>query len=107
MVVRKKRTVRESSKGPPMGHKPKYELKEFTRRGDSIYKDRIEPTLSPKDKGKYVAIDIETGEYEISRDSMKATMKLYDRIPNAQPWMVRVGYAFVVKFGRHVRASKP
>ena len=43
-------------------HARKYPLEEFARRGDAIYKERIEPLLSLKDRGKFVAIDIETGE---------------------------------------------
>jgi len=88
-------------------HARKYPLKEFAARGDAIYKERIEPLLTSKDKGKFVAIDIETGEYEIARDRMLATDRLYERLPDAQPWMVRVGYAYSVKFGyrKHVKES--
>lgn len=40
----------------------KEEKEEFARRGDAIYEKKIRPHLKPGDKGKYVAIDIETGE---------------------------------------------
>lgn len=85
---------------------PRYSLEEFARRGDAIYREQIEPRLTSKDKGKFVAIDIETGEYAISRDSMMATKKLYARIPDAQPWMVRVGFEFVHRLGGHRRVVK-
>jgi len=84
----------------------RYPLKEFSRRGDELYKNRIEPLLSPKDKGKFVAIDIETGEYEMARTRLLATDRLFARLPDAQPWMVRVGFPFVVKFGYRVQAKR-
>ncbi len=85
---------------------PRYPLEEFARRGDAIYREQIEPQLTSKDKGKFVAIDIETGVYAIARDSMIATKKLYARIPDAQPWMVRVGFEFVHRLGGHRRVVK-
>jgi hypothetical protein len=75
-----------------------YGKEEFARRGDAIYK-RILPKLSPKDVGKFLAIDIETGESEIAADEMKAGDKLLARIPEAQIWMVRIGYAATHSFG--------
>ncbi len=107
MTVRRK--VRDEQAAETKSHArrmPRYSLEEFARRGDAIYKEKIEPALSPKDKGKFVAIDIETGEYEIGRDSLKTTLRLYDRIPDAQPWMVRVGYAFVHRLGGHRRVVR-
>ena len=99
------RKTETNEKASAIRRLPRYPLVEFSRRGKAIYKERIEPLLKPGDKGKYVAIDIETGEYEIARDSMSATDKLYARLPDAQPWMERVGHSAVVRFGRHVRAA--
>jgi hypothetical protein len=87
--------------------KPRYSKEEFARRGDALYK-RLLPRLSPKDVGKFLAIDIETGEYEIAADEMKAGDKLLARIPEAQIWMVRIGYAATHSFGsRQVRQELP
>lgn len=49
--------------------------------------------------GKIVAIDIETGEYELADDTMIATQQLYKRLLDAQPWVVRIGYRAVHRFG--------
>jgi hypothetical protein len=88
--------------------KPRYSKEEFARRGDAIYEKDILPKLTAKDVGKFLAIDIETGEYEISAGELKACHKLRKRIPDAQIWMVRVGYASVHSFGgRQVRQELP
>lgn len=73
----------------------------FAERGDAIYEKEIRPRLGPKDKGKFLAIDIETGAYEMSREELRACEKLRARIPDAQIWMVRVGFRAVHSFGGH------
>jgi hypothetical protein len=91
-----------------MDVKPRYSKEEFARRGDAIYEQDILPKLSAKHVGKFLAIDIETGEYEIAADEMKAGNKLRARIPGAQIWMVRIGYASTHSFGgRQVRQELP
>ena len=78
--------------------KRRYPKEEFARRGDEVY-ERIRRQVEPKNKGKFCAVDIETGEYEIADDELEACDKLYARIPNAQPWLVRIGYRYVHRFG--------
>jgi hypothetical protein len=86
----------------------RYSLEEFARRGDAIYEKEILPKLTAKDVGKFLAIDIETGQYEIAADEMRAGDKLLARRPEAQIWMVRVGYAATHTFGgRQVRRDLP
>jgi hypothetical protein len=88
--------------------KTRYSKEEFARRGDAIYQKEILPKLTAKDRGKFLAIDIETGEYEMSRDEMRAGDKLLARLPEAQIWMVRVGYATTRSFGgRELRTKLP
>jgi hypothetical protein len=87
---------------------PRYTKEEFARRGDAIYEKEILPKLTAKDVGKFLAIDIETGQHEIAADEMKAGDKLRRRLPDAQIWMVRVGYAATHSFGgRQVRQELP
>jgi hypothetical protein len=63
----------------------------FAERGEAIYEKEIRPLLNSKDKGKFLAIDIETGEYEVARDDMRTCDELRARIPDAQVWLMRVG----------------
>ncbi len=71
---------------------PRYSNEEYARRGDAIYERDIKPKLKPEDHGKYVAIDIETGEYEIDADDDTVGDDLLKRIPDVQLWIVRVGH---------------
>lgn len=85
----------------------RYPKEEFARRGEAIYDREIRPLLKPADKGKFVAIDIETGDYEIDKGEMAACDRLRDRLPDSQTWLVRVGYGFTRHFGGHKRSVKP
>ncbi len=80
--------------------RPRYSEEEFARRGDEIYDREIVPKLKPTDKG-IVAIDIETGEYEIAADELTASNKLLTRRPEAQVWLRRIGSRYLYRFGHH------
>jgi hypothetical protein len=86
----------------------RYSKEEFARRGDTIYENDSLPKLTANDVGKFLAIDIESGEYEIAADEMKAGDKLLARLPEAQIWMMRIGYAATHSFGgRQIRQKSP
>ena len=85
---------------------PRYSKQEFAERGDKIYEEKIRPQLRPEDKGKLVAIDIETGEYELADDELTAGDKLRARLPQSQIWIVRVGYRYVQRFGGRRRGGQ-
>jgi len=84
-----------------MKAQPRYSKEEFARRGDEIYERVLRPTLETGDEGRFVAIDIETGAYEIDADELTASDRLLARIPNAQIWLRRVGSRYAHRFGFH------
>ena len=78
---------------------PRYSKEEFARRGEEIYQQQIRAQMEPGNKGKIVAIDIETGEYEVGPDVLTATDHLLARLPDAQIWCLRIGYPAVHRIG--------
>jgi hypothetical protein len=84
-----------------------YSKEEFAHRGDSIYENTVRGKLKPEDEGKFVAIDIDTSEYEIDVDELAACDRLRTRLPRAQIWMVRVGSRSVHRFGGRERRGAP
>lgn len=87
---------------------PRYSKEEFARRGDEIYNRDIRSLVeNEQNKGKLVLIDIETGAWEMDTDEMAAARRMDARLPDAQVWMVRVGYPYVYRFGagRHRREA--
>ena len=73
---------------------------ELARRGEALYRDRIAPHLSPSDERKYVLIDVESGDFEVDHDEMRAAERLRQRRPEAQVWFRRVGSRVVRHYGR-------
>jgi hypothetical protein len=78
---------------------PRYSKEEFARRGDAIYTQEIGPKIEATHQGQIVAIDIESGDWEIDVDEMAASRRLLARRPDAQIWAVRVGSPYLRRFG--------
>ena len=86
---------------------PRYSKEEFTRRGNALYESKIRLQIEQNYENKIVAIDIETGEFEIGEDSLSAADRLFQRLPNAQPWCIRVGTGPVHRLGFHTPVEAP
>jgi hypothetical protein len=78
---------------------PRYPLEEFARRGDEIYERDIRADVEPQHNGEIVAIDIDTGAWELDADEDAAADRLEARLPDAQIWVLRVGSRYVRRFG--------
>jgi len=78
---------------------PRYSKEEFARRGDEIYESQVRQQVEEGNHGKIVAIDIETGAFEVADEILPATDQLFERFPDAQPWIVRIGHRAVHRFG--------
>jgi len=77
----------------------RYSKDEFAQRGDAIHEREIRGNLKPEDRGKFVAIDIDSGEFDVDADELTACDRLRARLPDAQIWLVRVGSRHVHRFG--------
>jgi hypothetical protein len=76
-----------------------YSKEEFARRGNEIYESQVRSQIEEGNHGKIVAIDIETGAFELAKDTIIASNRLLERNPDAQIWRVRIGHKGVHRFG--------
>ena len=60
---------------------PRYPKEEFARKGNDIYDRMIRPAVESENQGKFVAVDIESGEWEMDADALSACDRLIERIP--------------------------
>jgi hypothetical protein len=51
---------------------PRYSKEEFARRGHEFYESQVRSQIEEGNQGKIVAIDIETGTFEVADDSLTA-----------------------------------
>jgi hypothetical protein len=78
---------------------PRYDKEEFARRGTEIYEQQVRPQVEDGNDGKVVAIDIDSGAFELAEDAMTATQRLLANHPDAQIWRVRIGQRGVFRLG--------
>ena len=86
---------------------------ELARLGAEILDRRVRPMLRPDDDGKFVAIDVGTGDFELDDDDYTAVARLRtrsprtcrishtsSRSPQAEIWLGRVGAPAAYRMGR-------
>lgn len=78
-----------------------YTPAEIQRRGEEIYEQQICPQVEAGNKGKFVVIDIETGDYEMDADDMQATKRALAKRPDTVLYGVRIGYPTAYTLGGH------
>ena len=78
---------------------PSRTLDELATLGGEVFDRQVRPALRPEDKGKYVAIDVATGDYEVDEDDYTAITRMRLRKPAADIWLMRAGYPTTYKMG--------
>ena len=78
---------------------PTFSKEEHARRGTELYEHGIRQQVEVDHFGEIVAIDIETGDFEIALKTLAAAHRLRERNPAAQIWIVRIGHRGVHRFG--------
>jgi hypothetical protein len=95
--------------GLAIGH-PRFSSEEIVRRGEETYAQRLRDKVETEDNiGKIIVIDIETGDYEIDDDALRASHRLQAKHPGAALHAERIGYDTVYDFAggpRRVNRSR-
>ncbi len=76
-----------------------YSKEELARRGQALYESSIQQQVEAGNEGKIVAIDIETGAFEVADHVLPATNQLSKRYPDAQSWVIHLRHRAVYHFG--------
>ena len=84
---------------------PRYNREEIAQRGAEIYDRDIRSHVEKGNEGKIVAIDIESGAYELGENIVTTSDRLLARCPDAQIWFVRVGHPAVYRIGRRAQST--
>jgi hypothetical protein len=84
---------------------PCYSKEEFAQRGDALYESEVRAQVEEGNHGKIVAIDLETGDFEVDASEITACDRLEARHPDAQIWIVRIGSRHVRRFGGRTKRA--
>ena len=83
-----------------MVKRPRKSIKDdVARRGHHLYRTRVRPQLAREKKGRIVALDIDSADFEVADDVLGAAEKLLARRPGARVWLERIGYRTLRRFG--------
>lgn len=78
----------------------------IVERGRAIYEARIRKVVEPLHVGKYLVLDIETGDYEIDVDHGAASSRAARRHPNGILYAMRIGYEAGGRIGSRWRSER-
>ncbi len=70
--------------------------------GEELYWREIHDKIPPGNEGKFVVIDVETGDYELNEDDAAATMLLLAKNPGTLTYGVRIGSPVAYRLGRRL-----
>ena len=75
---------------------------EIARLGRVAVERFVTPGLHPEDKGKFIAVDVDTGDFELDPDDYTAVMRLRKRRPDGELFLARAGFptAATIRFLR-------
>ena len=72
---------------------------EIVQRGQALYDERIRGKVEASHQGKFLAVDIETGEYEIDVDELAALKRAKAKHPDAALYLLRIGSSTAYRLG--------
>ena len=76
-----------------------YSQGSIAARGEEIYHQRLREKVESNHKGKFLTIDIETGNYEIDTDEVASSMRLLEKHPEAVLYCLRIGFPAAHRIG--------
>jgi hypothetical protein len=77
----------------------RYSKEELAQGGMALYESGIRQQVEAGNEGKILAIDIESGDFEVDETVLGATDRLFERHPDAQPFGLRIGHRGIYQFG--------
>lgn len=74
-------------------------LEELARLAGEVFERQVRARLRPEDDGKFVALDVDSGDYEVDADDYAALTRLRSRRPSADVWLMRAGFPTTFRMG--------
>ena len=69
-----------------------FDKQAFAKEGKRIYRQKYAKKLEPTERGKIIAIEIESGDSFIGDSTVEAILKAKGKYPNRIFYLMRVGY---------------
>jgi len=79
--------------------RPNYSPNEIVERGRALYDQQIRDRVEAENRGRFLVINVETGEYVLDDDHLAASDRAAAKYPGAPLYAIRVGYPAVGRIG--------
>ena len=73
---------------------------EIVRRGQLLYEQQIRVAVEADHHGKYLVLNVETGEYEMDANEMAAWRRAEAKAPDGAFFLLRVGFRAAFRLGK-------
>jgi hypothetical protein len=83
---------------------PGYITEEIARRGREVYEREVRHEAEPAHRGRFLVLDVGSGDYEIS-DDLDASERLLERRPDALLYGLRIGERAAYRIGGRFRPA--
>ena len=81
-----------------MGH-PRYSNEEIAARAEALYEQEIRARVEAGNIGKYLVLDIDTGDYVMDDDEMIAIQRAMEKHSGGAFHILRIGYPAMGRIG--------
>jgi hypothetical protein len=82
-----------------------YDPEMVARQGREWYEREIREEVEESQRGKYLVLDVETGDFEVDDDHLVASDRMAARHPGKPLYSVRVGYPTLGRIGFRSRGA--
>ncbi|MEJ7842997.1 MAG: hypothetical protein WKF95_14635 [Rubrobacter sp.] len=76
------------------------------RHGKDLYERNIRSEVEPKHEGRFLALDVESGDYEVGDHALPTSTRLRERKPEAVLYLMRVGRPAAFRLGGRNLAAR-
>jgi hypothetical protein len=84
------------------------DLQEIGRQAEAIYENELRDIVETDENiGKFLTLDINSGDYEIGADDIEISDRLRARRPNAYECVFRIGYETADAHGARLKRRSP
>ncbi|CAG0968566.1 hypothetical protein PHYC_01116 [Phycisphaerales bacterium] len=78
---------------------PRKEERPVMEMAKEFYVRHLRSKLEPRENGKFLVLNVDTGEYELDADDVSATERATSRFGNARLAILRVGHEAAYRLG--------
>jgi len=84
----------------------RYSSDEIAEKGQALYDREVQGTLAASDRGKFLVLDIETGDYELDADELAAVKRARAKHADGAFYVLRVGHSAAFRLGLKTLAAQ-